>query len=167
MTGQLQNYEIENRLFNICVGKTVGGKSPEVSRVFLNLLRTEEEQNQNVDAGEKNENKPEVEQEPEVEHKSTAEEQPEEKTKTVTIQPPAEEDDTLPEDFVPPTREELQRKKSVAGLGKYLQGFLGDQTFDDFLRTYAPVIPESKVIYGAEPIQNKWKRNPNTGYWQR
>ena len=87
----------------------------------------------------------------------------------MTIQPPAAavEDDTLPDDFVPPTREELQRKKSVAGLGKYLQGFLGNETFDDFLRTYAPVIPESKVIYGAEPIQNKWKRNPNTGYWQR
>merc|ERR1711990_1013418 len=121
-----------------------------------------EEQNQGVEAGE---SKPEIEQE--VKQKSTAEEQAEEKSKTVTIQPPAEDDDTLPEDFVPPTREELQRKKSVAGLGKYLQGFLGNETFDDFLRTYAPVIPESKVIYGAEPIQNKWKRNPNTGYWQR
>ena len=25
MTGKLKNYEIENRLFHICVGKTVGG----------------------------------------------------------------------------------------------------------------------------------------------
>ena len=37
MTGQFLNYEKENRLFNICVGKTVGGKSPEVSRLLLKV----------------------------------------------------------------------------------------------------------------------------------
>ena len=31
---ELQNFPIENRLFNFCVGETVIGKSPEVLRVF-------------------------------------------------------------------------------------------------------------------------------------
>ena len=31
MTFQLQNFELENQLLNFCVGKIVGGKSPEVS----------------------------------------------------------------------------------------------------------------------------------------
>ena len=31
----LQNYRNENRLFNFCVGKTVGGKSREFLRVYL------------------------------------------------------------------------------------------------------------------------------------
>ena len=31
---ELQDFRAENRLFNICVGESVGGKSPEVSRVF-------------------------------------------------------------------------------------------------------------------------------------
>ena len=117
-----------------------------------------EESTEEVEPVEKVEEKPEPQ--PEV---------GEEKSKTVTIETPkpTENNDAPPETVVPLSKEELQRKKFVAGLGKYLQAFLGDQTFDDFLRTFAPLIPESKVIYGAEPIQNKWKRNPNTGYWQR
>ena len=43
MTGQLWNYKIENRLFNICVGKTVGGKSPEISRLFFKVSLTNDE----------------------------------------------------------------------------------------------------------------------------
>ena len=31
---ELQNFPNENRLFNLCVGETLGGKSQEVSRVF-------------------------------------------------------------------------------------------------------------------------------------
>ena len=36
---QHQNLEIENQLLNFCVGKSVGGKSPEVSRQFLKVFR--------------------------------------------------------------------------------------------------------------------------------
>ena len=31
---ELYNFPIENRLFNFCVGKTLNGKSPEVSGIF-------------------------------------------------------------------------------------------------------------------------------------
>ena len=34
MTNELLNFQIENRLFKFCVGKIVGGKSPEVSHVL-------------------------------------------------------------------------------------------------------------------------------------
>ena len=34
MTCQFENFEIENQLLNFCVGMRVGGKSPEVLRVF-------------------------------------------------------------------------------------------------------------------------------------
>ena len=43
MTGKLKNYEIENRLFNICVGKSLGGhskfnvKRKNISKIYLNI----------------------------------------------------------------------------------------------------------------------------------
>ena len=35
MTCQLWHFKIENQLLNFCVGKIVGGKTPEVSRLVL------------------------------------------------------------------------------------------------------------------------------------
>ena len=32
---ELLNFQIENRLFNFCVGETVGRKTPEILGVFL------------------------------------------------------------------------------------------------------------------------------------
>ena len=37
MTCQLKNFQIENQLLNFCVDKSVGGKSPEVSRHVLKV----------------------------------------------------------------------------------------------------------------------------------
>ena len=51
MTCQHQNFEIENRLLNFCVDKSVGGKSPEVSRHVLKGSPKDNEHFQAYDMG--------------------------------------------------------------------------------------------------------------------
>ena len=36
------NFQFKNRFLDCCVGKTVGGKSPEVSKLFLNASPNDE-----------------------------------------------------------------------------------------------------------------------------
>ena len=43
MTCQLLNFEQENKLLIFCVGKSVGGKSPEISRHALKVSLTKNE----------------------------------------------------------------------------------------------------------------------------
>ena len=43
MTCQLLNFEKENQLLIFCVGKSVGGKSPEISRHVLKVSLTNNE----------------------------------------------------------------------------------------------------------------------------
>ena len=43
MTCQLKNFEIENQFLNFSVGKSVGGKSPEVSRPVFKVFPSNNE----------------------------------------------------------------------------------------------------------------------------